>query len=138
MKKKILWGMTALFLLAIVMLIWQLDFPSWTQLDMNKLTNLSQTTVIYDADGLPIAGLHNGKNRSSVSIADLPEHTKNAFIAIEDARFYQHCGIDIWRIGGAILNNIRAGGYAEGASTITQQLIKLTHLTSEKKLSRKA
>lgn len=138
MKKRILWGISTVFLTVLVVFIWQLDFPSWTQLDMSKLENLSQTTVIYDGAMHPVAGLHNGENRSNISIDDLADHTKNAFVAIEDARFYSHCGIDIWRIGGAILSNIRAGGYAEGASTITQQLIKLTHLTSEKKLSRKA
>lgn len=138
MKKKLWRGIFACGIAGVGLLIWLLDIGSWTQLDMDKLTNLSQTTMIYDAHGEQVAGVHNGQNRVMVSINEVPEHVKNAFVAMEDARFYQHSGVDIWRIGGAILSNIKAGGYQEGASTITQQLIKLTHLTSEKKLSRKA
>lgn len=137
MKKKIIWGALIVSLIGIALFIWQLDIGSWVELDMKKLTNLSQTTVIYDSNGSPAADVHNGQHRVIIRISEVPEHIKSAFIAMEDARFYQHPGIDIWRIGGAILNNIKAGGYKEGASTITQQLIKLTHLTSEKKLSRK-
>ena len=62
---------------------------------------------------------------------------KNAFLAAEDARFYSHPGFDLIRIAGAALHDLRAGSYVEGASTITQQLIKLTHLSSEKTLNRK-
>lgn len=117
---------------------WLLDIPSWRALDMAKLTDLSQTTVIYDADDCPAADMYGRENRVTVSIDEVPMHVQNAFIAIEDARFYEHCGVDVRRIGGALLANLRAGGYREGASTITQQLIKLTHLSSEKRLSRKA
>ncbi len=138
MKRKILWGIGAVFALGVIVFIYLLDFPSWKQLDMEKLTSLSQTTVLYNADGKIAAGLHSGENRTAVEIEQVPEYVRNAFIAIEDARFYEHPGVDIWRIGGALLSNLRAGGYREGASTITQQLIKLTHLTSEKTLSRKA
>ncbi len=137
-KKKILWGVGIAAFVGAGVLIWMLDFPSWKKLDMEKLTALSQTTIVYDAQGCEAAGLHSGENRTVVPLEAIPEYVRNAFIAIEDARFYEHCGIDIRRIGGALLNNIKAGGYEEGASTITQQLIKLTHLTSEKKLSRKA
>jgi len=136
---KKLWGWIGVVgILLLVWGIWLLDFPSWQKLDMDKLTNLSQTTLIYDAAGEVAADMHAGENRVMVSIDEIPVHVRNAFVAIEDARFYEHKGVDIWRIGGALLSNIRAGGYREGASTITQQLIKLTHLTSEKKLSRKA
>lgn len=138
MKRKMLIGACATGGLLLIWLIWLLDFPSWQKLDMEKLTELSQTTVIYDADGQPAADMHGEENRVLVSVEEIPEHVKDAFIAIEDARFYEHPGIDLWRIGGALLSNIKAGGYREGASTITQQLIKLTHLTSEKRLSRKA
>ncbi len=67
----------------------------------------------------------------------LPEHVKNAFIAVEDKRFYQHNGIDMKRIFAAIWKNFKERSFSEGASTITQQLIKNTHLTSEKTISRK-
>ena len=62
---------------------------------------------------------------------------KNAFIALEDKRFYEHEGFDTYRMMGAMAKNIARGGVVEGASTITQQLIKNTHLTFEKTMSRK-
>lgn len=138
MKRKI-WlcaGLAAALGLAVM--IWLLDFPSWKQLDMKRLTEMSRTTTIYDREGREAARMDGGENRVPVPISAVPEYVKNAFIAIEDARFYEHPGVDVRRIGGALLSNIRAGSYREGASTITQQLIKLTHLTSEKSLSRKA
>ncbi|MDO5300837.1 MAG: PBP1A family penicillin-binding protein, partial [Clostridia bacterium] len=63
--------------------------------------------------------------------------TQMAFIAAEDLRFFDHSGIDIYRIFGALRSNLKSGTLAEGASTITQQLAKLTHLSAEKTLRRK-
>ena len=60
-----------------------------------------------------------------------------AFIAAEDLRFYTHRGIDFYRILGALKSNFRSGRFVEGASTITQQLAKLTHLSGEKTIKRK-
>lgn len=60
------------------------------------------------------------------------------FTSAEDARFFEHEGVDVIRIAGAIVADIKAGSYVQGASTISQQLIKLSHLTSEKTISRKA
>ena len=62
---------------------------------------------------------------------------QNAFLAAEDLRFYQHFGIDPLRIFGALRSNLRSGEYAEGASTITQQLVKLSHLSAQKTIARK-
>ena len=138
MKKKIMRTAGVIGAALLVAGIWQMDFPSWKSLDMEKLTDLKRTAVIYDAEDQPVAGLHGGENRLTIKEDEIPEHVKNAFVAIEDVRFFQHAGVDVKRIGGALLSNIRSGGYREGASTITQQLIKLTHLTSEKTLSRKA
>ena len=59
------------------------------------------------------------------------------FIAAEDLRFYDHRGIDVYRILGALRSNLKSGSLAEGASTITQQLAKLTHLSAEKTIRRK-
>lgn len=72
-----------------------------------------------------------------VPIDEIPDHVKEAFIATEDVRFYEHNGIDIIRFGGAVLANIQEGFGAEGASTITQQLVKLSFLTPEKTIKRK-
>ncbi len=73
----------------------------------------------------------------SLDITTLPDHVKQAFIAVEDKRFYSHHGIDVKRIVGATMRNIKSGKFSEGASTITQQLIKNTHLSREKTIKRK-
>ena len=56
----------------------------------------------------------------------MSENIKNAVIAVEDKRFYSHEGVDYRRIIGALIADIKAGGYAQGASTITQQYVKLS------------
>lgn len=93
-------------------------------------TNLEQTTKIYYIDkatGTPVEvedqRLHGDENRSWVSIAKMPVNLKNAFVAIEDQRFYEHNGMDIRRTAGAVLEFI-GGNSSYGGSTITQQLIK--------------
>ena len=115
-----------------------LDVGSWTWLSDERLLNLKQTTLMYDGSNVEVAGLHIGENRLPIDVMTLPDHVRQAFVAAEDARFYSHHGIDVKRIGGAILKNIKSRGYAQGASTISQQLIKLTHLSSEKTIARKA
>ena len=78
-----------------------------------------------------------GTSREYVSIKEVPDVVKDAFIAIEDRRFYQHNGIDFRRLGGAVIANITDGFGSEGASTITQQVIKQSFLSSEKTITRK-
>lgn len=70
-------------------------------------------------------------------ISDIPQHTIDAFVSIEDNRFFSHHGYDPLRIAKAAFKNITSFKYKEGASTITQQLVKNTQLSPEKKLSRK-
>ena len=67
----------------------------------------------------------------------MPLHVKQAFLNTEDRRFYQHHGFDYKRIAKACLNNAKSRSFKEGASTISQQLIKNTHLSQEKTLKRK-
>ncbi|WP_235848419.1 penicillin-binding protein 1A [Litchfieldia alkalitelluris] len=78
------------------------------------------------------------EKRTYVSIDKIPEDLKNAVIAIEDARFYEHHGLDVIRLFGAVIANFQEGFGAEGASTISQQVIKNSFLSPEKKLKRKA
>lgn len=108
-----------------------------SKLDVSKITDVSQTIEIFDTDDTYVTGVYAEQNRSKINIKDLPDHVKKAFISIEDERFYKHIGIDVKRIFGAALTNIKSGGKEEGASTITQQLIKLSHLSSEKTFTRK-
>lgn len=81
--------------------------------------------------------LITNSNQGYAKITELSTHTKNAFISAEDKRFYKHKGIDPIRIGGAIVSNIKTKSFSEGASTISQQLIKNTHLSNEKTINRK-
>ena len=75
--------------------------------------------------------------RRPVPLDDLPEHVWRSVLAIEDARFFDHPGIDARSVARALLENVRAGGVAQGGSTITQQLIKNRDLTPKQTLGRK-
>lgn len=115
-----------------------LGVDNWVNFELQRIEGCDRSSVIYDKDDNEIIRLHGAEDRTWVSIDTLPEHLLYAFISAEDARFYDHEGIDIIRIAGAIIADIKAGEYVQGASTISQQLIKLSHLTSEKTISRKA
>ena len=115
--------------------IFELD--AWQKLDITKITDVPESMLIFDKDGEEISALHASEDRIRIPLSSIPLHTKNAFIAAEDARFYEHEGIDIIRIAGAAWADIKAGAYVQGASTISQQLIKLSHLTAEKEMKRK-
>ncbi|HUF11531.1 MAG TPA: PBP1A family penicillin-binding protein [Longimicrobiales bacterium] len=78
-------------------------------------------TIVLDRAGTEIADLSPVRHEV-VTLESLPEHVAEAFIAIEDQRFREHDGVDWRRVGGALLANVRAGGIAEGSSTITMQL----------------
>src|SRR5690625_1222399 len=102
------------------------------ELDPEKLSD-SLSSQIYDKDGELFAELGNVK-RTKVEFDDLPPVLIDAVTATEDARFFDHFGIDLRRIGGAIIANIKRGFGAEGASTITQQVVENAFLTPEKSL----
>ena len=138
MRKKVLTGIGAALLIALAALIWRLDIPHWQKLDLDKFTELPGTTTVFAANGEAAGALHGGENRVWVPLTEVPRDVQNAFIAAEDLRFYRHRGVDLYRLAGALWHDIRTLSYAQGASTITQQLIKLTHLTQTKTLSRKA
>ena len=99
-------------------------------LDRQAIDNQAQTSFFYDANWKQITEYKGTENREMVSLTAVPLNLRNAFVAVEDARFYQHNGIDIKRIGGAFLSNL-SGSSTQGGSTITQQLIKNTLLSAE-------
>ncbi|MBR3105659.1 MAG: transglycosylase domain-containing protein [Clostridia bacterium] len=105
-------------------------------LDLTAIDDQAQTSFIYDAAGNLITDYKGTENRIMVSIDTMPEKLRNAFVAVEDARFYTHNGIDVKRIVGAFISNFVTGGQ-QGGSTITQQLIKNTLLSSEQSYKRK-
>lgn len=91
---------------------------------------------VYDKENKPLKE-DNEINRNFAKIDELSADTKNAFISIEDKSFYSHHGVNYKRIAKAMVNNIKSRSLKEGASTITQQLVKNTQLTSEKTFERK-
>lgn len=107
-----------------------------TYLDSTKLTLSANRFILYDHRGETV-NLPTAKIKQSVSFEELPQYTKQAFIDIEDRRFYKHNGFDFRGVIRAIYRNVRAKSLKEGASTIPQQLIKNSHLTQEKTFKRK-
>ena len=104
-------------------------------LDTNKLElqNPIQSLVVFDSE---LNKIKPSKD-SYIKLSKLSSETKNAFLCAEDKRFYKHSGIDLIRIGGAIVSNLKTNSFSEGASTISQQLIKNTQLSNEKTINRK-
>jgi len=98
-----------------------------------------QTSKVYAADGRFITEL-GLERRTLIQLKDIPKHVRDAVVITEDKRFYKHDGIDYYRIFGAVLRNIKAGGYAQGFSTITMQLARNVfsdRISREKTLLRK-
>ena len=123
------------FVLFIAVKLWDLD--AWHDFDPESILGAEQTLVLYDGTGEELTRLHGREDRVPISIEEIPLHVRAAFISAEDARFYDHPGVDVIRIAGAAWEDIKAGSYVQGASTISQQLIKLSHLTSTKTMARK-
>lgn len=109
--------------------------PSIDALELKPMSNY--TSFVYDNTGKQIASFSPSDNRVYAALEQIPIHLQHAFISLEDERFYEHNGIDIKGIGRALIVNLKNKSMSEGASTITQQLIKNNILTSEKKLERK-
>lgn len=132
---KILIIVAAITLILSLLVVYVVEVSSSSvKLDISKLNNLSCNLTITDENNNKIF------DASSINIAQtssISEYTKQAFVVLEDKRFYKHHGVDFYRIGGAMYQNIKSRSYKQGASTITQQLIKNTHLSNEKTISRK-
>jgi len=107
--------------------------------DLSELVDYkpSVTSRIYDKDGKKIANIFYKKHRYYASFDEIPPRVIEALVAIEDTTFFEHPGINVDAIFRAAIKVLRAGKAVEGASTITQQLVKNVLLTREKKLSRK-
>ncbi len=97
------------------------------------------TSQVFDCKGRLLAKLHAEENRTRILAAnEIPKLMRQAVVAIEDERFYQHYGIDVVGIARAMVKNFQAGKIVQGASTLTQQLVKNAFLSSEKSFKRKA
>jgi len=106
-------------------------------LDENKLINPNQNVLIYDDEGNEVVNASLSGKHKSVSVNSLSPDTVNAFIASEDRTFYKHRGLNYKRMLKALYINAVSRSFKEGASTISQQLIKNTHLSHDKTLKRK-
>lgn len=110
-----------------VMDSWTEDLPSIEDTDF---TSHAQESVMYAADGSTKLAEFQLEKRDPIESSEASEYVKQATVDTEDVRFYEHSGVDLAGIARAFVNNL-AGGDLEGASTITQQLVRNTLLTQE-------
>ena len=106
------------------------------ELDLAQIDDQAQNSFFYDAQGNVITDYKGSEDRVLVSISDIPEMLQLAFVAVEDARFFSHNGVDAKRIVGAFVSNLSSSS-TQGGSTITQQLLKNSLLSDEQSYKRK-
>lgn len=128
---------SGVFVTALVLVFSILYFTrEQVKFDKNKLAEYSSKIEFYDCQNKLIKQ-KNTFNSKYVKIENLPQHVKDAFISIEDKQFYTHKGLNYKRMAKALMTDIKNHNLNQGASTISQQLIKNTHLSSKKTFSRK-
>src|SRR6266581_408936 len=133
-------AVTALFAAAIlggallgVFFAFESDLPQVTSLEDYQPNIITQ---VFSADG-SVLGEFAIEKRVVVGFPDIPPVLRNAIVSVEDADFWKHIGINVWRVPGAALANFRSGRYSQGFSTLTMQLSRLLFLTPEKTPERK-
>jgi len=129
--------LAALGIVALLALPLCLGINPFARIPPESLVNQNQAMRVYAADGTLAATRSGLRSRVYVPLDELPNHLIKAFICSEDNRFYGHMGIDLYRIGGALVSNLKSGSRGQGASTITQQLVKNSLLSQEKTYTRK-
>ncbi len=135
--KKLLWIIFLLALaLGLIMLGYYFAMTKNVALDPEKLILSEKTITLYDNNQEQIHGSSIGFEQT-INVEHLSKSTIHAFVDTEDKRFFSHNGFDYKRIIKAAWNNLKSRSFKEGASTISQQLIKNTHLSQEKTLKRK-
>ncbi|MCL2177750.1 MAG: transglycosylase domain-containing protein, partial [Firmicutes bacterium] len=123
------------FILTSIYLGWALR--TRPRLDTDRLSSLNHSVTFVCSEGQSITGESIGIGRVPVSLEQVSPYFLDALIVKEDKNFYKHKGVDFRRIVGASVDNIRARTFKEGASTLSQQLIKNTHLSPQKTFTRK-
>ena len=103
---------------------------------IRSLTYMPQATTLYDANDRPVFTIYK-ERRIEVPLQEVSDELLRAVIAIEDQRFYDHWGVDLWRVGGAAIANLRQRATVQGGSTITQQLARKSFLNDDKTIRRK-
>lgn len=136
--KKIIVFIVCLFLLfSIAAVCFYFVSTASAHLDAAKLALTESSIEVYDAASEKIADFSYKSSNKSIRLENLPECVPDAFVAAEDKNFYSHRGLDYKGMARALYKNIKARSFKQGASTISQQLIKNTQLSSEKTLVRK-
>ncbi|MDQ3306163.1 MAG: transglycosylase domain-containing protein, partial [Actinomycetota bacterium] len=105
-----------------------------SEIDLNPLP---QRSVVLASDGSLIAVLHREQNRKSIPLTEVPQVVVDTVLAVEDAAFYEHGGMNLRATARALATNVSAGDVLQGGSTITQQLVKNALLTPKQDLGRK-
>lgn len=108
-----------------------------TNLEAEKFSLAENCAVILDKSDNKVSEINFAQKHKTVNVTKIPSYVKDAFISAEDKNFYSHHGLDYKRMLRAALTNLRAGAFKQGASTISQQLVKNTQLSNEKTLTRK-
>ncbi|TDM15443.1 transglycosylase domain-containing protein [Macrococcus bovicus] len=136
---QILGGLVIAFAAVMVLAIGLFLYYAWKAPSFNEANLRDQLpTKIYDKNNQLATVLYMGQRREEVKFADIPDQMRNAVLATEDNRFYEHGAIDFKRLTGAVLKNITGGFGSQGASTLTQQVVKRSFLTDKKSIERKA
>lgn len=120
-----------------ILIFWasSLKLPDFSSFLDRKVVN---STKIYDRTGeIILFDIHQDIKRTEISISEMGDYIQKATVAIEDDNFYNHNGLQLKSILRAVVANLKSGELSQGGSTITQQVAKLTLLTSEKRFSRK-
>lgn len=136
--KKLFFGLCSLGVIAaavFVIYIISIESPNLKNFNERKII---QSTKIYDRAGKTLLyDVHGEEKRTIIPFEDIPRHIKNATIALEDDSFYNHFGFRPVSFLRALITNLLSGSWEQGGSTITQQLVKNTILTTEKTILRK-
>ena len=138
MKKLFRWGLVACIWAGLVLIA----VLAWYGKDLGRIakgvdSDQQRIVRVLANDGNTELAAYGHLRGPNVRVEDLPEHIPNAFIAIEDRRFYQHFGIDLIGLSRAMFTNVKAGGIVQGGSTLTQQLAKNLFFTPERTFKRK-
>jgi penicillin-binding protein 1A len=126
-KLRVLFVLLGLGILAVVSMVFGMmaavsqDLPAIYNFAQYKA---SKNSEVYDATGEPIGTLTSDQNKILLSSSQISPNVKNAVVSIEDARFYEHDGVDFQGIGRALVKDILSQSAAQGASTITEQFVK--------------
>ena len=110
------------------------DLP---RLESAERKRFAQNTIVYDRNGNQIAVLYGAASREVVSSKRIPQVMKDATVASEDKRFYEHHGVDFLGIARAAVEDVKAGGVVQGGSTLTAQFVKQAYVGDEQSLKRK-